>query len=63
LPLRIHVICLEYLFTPNTISSLDETEYAQRIHIIAQRETISLHQDLGSLDMGPGTLLREEIRE
>jgi hypothetical protein len=40
---------------------ISQTEDAQIVHIVAQREPEGLQNSLSSLNMGPGSLLRDKI--
>ncbi len=60
-PLGISIIGLEDVFSPEAISSLDETKDSQRVYVVTQRQSIGLNQSLGCLDMGPGGLFGEEV--
>ena len=59
-----NVATLSHLrLAPTAISSLDEGEHTQRVYVVAQRDSTSRHHGLRGLDMGPGSLVGEEIGE
>lgn len=59
--LRIDVISDEDMFAPDGVPTLNETEDAQIVHIIAQREPEVLQNSLSGPNIGAGSLLRDKI--
>ena len=62
-PLRISFVGLQDVLAPEAVSPLDEAEDAQGVDIIAQGDTVGLHESLSGLDVAPGGLVREEVGE